>query len=88
MKDEEIKEAVKLLELILLGNLVKSTGIVWDVWSDISKWHFIFRCRYGVERGKRIDTKELFAGDIESLMETRMSDVSTSLIQRYLKKTK
>ena len=88
MKDEEIKEAVKLLELILLGQLVKFTSIVWDVRGDISKWHFKFSCRYGAGRYDVIDSHLYFATDIKELIETRMDKETTSLIQRHLKKTK
>ena len=87
MDDHEIKNAVELLELILLAKLVRFTGIVWDVHSDISKWHFIFHCRYGAGRYDVVDTQCFDARNIEELIESRMDEATTSLIQHYLKKS-
>ena len=85
MNDKEIKQSVELLELILLGSLVRYTSIVWDVKSDISKWDFLFNCRYGAGR---IDTVQIArdATQIERLIETKMSEETTAIIQHYRKR--
>ena len=85
MNDDEIKQSVELLELILLGNLVRYTSIVWDVRSDICKWDFLFNCRYGAGR---IDVVQIArdATQIKKLIETKMSDETTAIIQHYRKR--
>lgn len=80
-------ETVKHLRLLLLGQLVEITGIVWLITYDVSKWDIKFDCRFGFGRREALSIG-LSLEKYNDYLEDRMSDQAWDIAKAYWKRMK
>ena len=85
IRDSDVREIVEVLELLLLAQLVRSTGHVWYVKNSICKWDFRFSCRWSEEKFDVLDI-HFDLRDAERLIKTRMEHECATVVEHYLRR--
>ncbi len=86
MIDEEARNKIETLRLLLIAQLTIWSGRIWEVSVEVDNWSFIFRCKSGFHEVLRVDSCTYGWEHIGGLLKNNMVSASENLLHHHYRR--